>query len=215
MAINKIVLIGGGVLAEQIIHAVKHYDKNSTVIGFIDDTITKGELRHNVPCMGSLKEISEVYKAVHFDKLFISIGYKYLKERKTIFELHKYDYSFYTFIHPDAYLDVSAKVGDGSFISAGVHLEKDVAIGENVFIYNNAIVCHDSIINSHTFISPAVSIAGYSVIGECCMLGIGTVVIDHITIGDFIRTGGGTIIVKDLTVPGTYIGNPAKEMKKK
>jgi sugar O-acyltransferase (sialic acid O-acetyltransferase NeuD family) len=214
MAINKIVLIGGGVLAEQIIHAIKHYDTNVMVVGFIDDTVSRDTIRYGIPCLGAIKEIKEIFAAGVFDKLLISIGYNYLKERKEIFSSLKNDFSFYTFIHPTAYMDVSAKVGAGSFISAGVHLEKDVTIGDNVFVYNNAVISHDSTLGAHSFISPMVSIAGYTLIGECCMLGIGSVIIDHLSITDFVRTGAGTVVINSLLISGTYIGNPALILNK-
>jgi sugar O-acyltransferase (sialic acid O-acetyltransferase NeuD family) len=210
MAINKILLIGCGVLAEQIIHAIKHYDTNVKVVGFVDDTVSIGTIRYEITCLGAIKEIKEIFAAGGFDKLLISIGYNYLKERRGIFNSLKNNYSFYTFIHPTAYIDVSVKVGAGSFISAGVHLEKDVTIGDNTFVYNNVVVCHDSCVGAHSFISPMVCIAGYTVIGQCCMLGIGSVIIDHLNIADFVRSGAGTVVINSLLISGTYIGNPAQ-----
>lgn len=214
MARNKILLIGCGVLAEQIIHAIKHYDTNVKVVGFVDDSVSIDTIRYGITCLGAIKEIKEIFASGGFDKLLISIGYNFLKERKGIFNSLKNDYSFYTFIHPTAYIDLSAKVGAGSFISAGVHLEKGVTIGNNVFVYNNAIISHDSTLGAHSFISPMVSIAGYTIIGECCMIGIGSVIIDHLCLTDFVRTGGGTVVINSLLISGTYIGNPALILNK-
>ena len=56
-------------------------------------------------------------------------------------------------------------------------------------------------------------LCGRTVIGNRCMIGAGAVVIDQIKICDDVTVGANAVVVKDITVPGTYVGNPARKIK--
>jgi sugar O-acyltransferase (sialic acid O-acetyltransferase NeuD family) len=206
---NKIAIIGGGDLAKQIDHYISNFDSSAEVVGFVDDTVNVGDCRFNKPCLGPIAELRNLFEAGAFDQVILGIGYKHVNFRKKLFSELK-DLSFYTFIHPAAIIDPSARVGKGVVIATASVIEQRSVIGDNVFVYNNVSIAHDSKVLSHSFLSPRVAIAGFSTVGECCNIGINTTIIDNISICDQVQTGGGTVVIKNIETPGLYVGNPAK-----
>lgn len=207
---KKLAIIGSGDLGEQIVYHSLN-DKHYIPVGFFDDFQSQGEIKHNLPILGGVEDILKSYKDGIFDFLMIGIGYKHFSIREEYF--NRFFHSkipFATIIHSSAYIDSSARIGQGVFIYPGCILDMNVLIEDNVLLNTGCIIAHDSIIRKHSFISPAVKIAGYCDIGECVNLGIGSVVIDNIIIKSQIKTGAGAVIVDNLMESGLYLGVPAK-----
>jgi sugar O-acyltransferase (sialic acid O-acetyltransferase NeuD family) len=210
---NKVLIVGGGHLAKQIDHFVSNYDPNHIVIGFVDDYLAVGSMNFGRTCVGAIRDIDELYNKGLFDLLVIGIGYNHLQKRKELFEKYETLIPFYSFIHPTAFVDVTATLGKGVVVGPKVVLEQGVKIGNNVFLYNSVNISHDSIVKPHSFLAPSVTIAGFSVVGSCCFLGVGSVVIDNICINENISLGAGTLVIRDLIEPGVYVGNPCRKLQ--
>jgi len=209
---KKLAIIGSGDLGQQIAYHALH-DGHYEPVGFFDDWLTKGEIKHQLSILGGSFDIESEFKNGTFDCLMIGIGYKHLAKRKELFEQYKDLVPFGTIIHSSSYVDKSVKVGKGVFIYPGCTLDMNVEIGDNVLLNVGCVIAHDSRIGKGSFMSPAVKVAGFVKIGESVNLGIGTCVIDNLTIGDYVKTGGGAVVIEHLNEPGLYVGVPAKFKK--
>lgn len=207
---EKILIIGGGELSKQISHYVTFFDSKAQIIGYVDDTIAVGTVKFDKISLGNLNDIPDLYSSGKFDSLIIGIGYKHLQFKQILFEQFTEKYPFYSFIHPNSYIDNKALVGRGVVICPGVVIDQRAVIEDNVFLYNSVSIAHDSKVGAHSFIAPNVAVAGFVAVGKCCNLGINTTVIDNIKIHDNVQTGGGTVITKNIEQSGLYVGNPAR-----
>ena len=210
---KKLAIIGSGDLGQLAAHHAKVCGYE--VVGYFDDTKSKGTLIKGCPVLGKTFEIENSFADKTFDFLFSAIGYKHFKFRKEIFEKYFGKIPFAKLIHPSCYIDPSCNTGEGIFLLPGCVLDKDVKLGNNILLNTGVIIAHDTQIGSHSFIAPAVHLAGFIKTGECCMLGIGTTVIDNITLGNNIQTGAGAVVTEDISEPGLYVGVPARKIKQK
>lgn len=210
---KKLAIIGAGDLGQLIAHHAVN-DSHYNVVGFFDDTKSKGELIEGTEVLGGLNEIEKLYQSTTFDVLMIGIGYNHMNFRKKIFEQFQKTIPFATIIHSSCYVDSSCTIGDGVFLLPGCVLDKHVIIGDNVLLNTGCTIAHDTTIRNHCFLSPSVKIAGKTIVEECCVIGINSTIIDNITISKNIKTGGGSVVINNLTESGLYVGIPAKLIKK-
>lgn len=206
---KKLAIIGSGDLGKLIAHHAQATELY-TIAGFFDDFKTTGDKAHSHPILGGKDNIQPLFEQGEFDELMVGIGYKYFDFRKAIFEQFKGTIPFARVIHPSAYIDPSATIGEGVLIHPNCTLDMNVIVGDNVLLNTAVSIAHDSDVGNHSFLSPNVSVAGFVKIGKCCNIGINTTIIDNITIVDQTQTGGGTVVVKDIEKSGLYVGNPAR-----
>jgi len=210
---KKLAIIGSGDLGRQLAHLAK-LTKQFTVVGFFDDYETKGTIKDGVPILGELADIFPMFTAKLIDCLVLAVGYKHFDFRKKIFEKYASEIPFATLIHPQACIDPSVQIGNGTVIYAGSIVDMNTQIGENVLIYNGCNFAHDVTIEAHCIISPGVQIAGFCHLGEKVNLGIGTIISDSISIIENTQTGAGAVVVKSILEEGIYVGIPAKKIQK-
>lgn len=210
---ERLAIIGSGDLGRQIAHLAL-YGKHYLPVGFFDDFEIKGQLKHSLPILGKIFDISDAFKNNNFDVLLIAIGYKHFDERKELFERLKSQIPFGKIVHSSNIIDDSVRIGQGSVIYAGGIFEMNASIGENVLIYNGCNFSHDVIVKSHSIISPGVQVAGFCKIGEAVNLGIGTIISDNIEVNDGAQTGAGAVVIKSILNSGVYVGIPAKKIQK-
>lgn len=70
------------------------------------------------------------------------------------------------------------------------------------------------IIGNHTHIAPHATICGRTRIGNGVFCGAGSTVIDNICICDNVIIGAGAAVVSDIAETGTYVGVPARKVRK-
>lgn len=116
-------------------------------------------------------------------------------------------------ISPNAYLSHAAAIGAGCFISHLSAVCAGVIVGDNSIIGTSCVIGHDCQIGGHCFMGPNVTLAGYTHLGELVFIGAGATVIDKVRICSNVTVGAGATVVNDITVPGTYVGTPARRIK--
>jgi sugar O-acyltransferase (sialic acid O-acetyltransferase NeuD family) len=206
---KRLAIIGSGDLGRLIAHHAQT-DRHYVVVGFFDDFCSAGTPVRGCPVFGGVSDVVARFQAGDFDELMIGIGYKHLTMRRQLFDRFRAVLPLGRVVHSSCYVDVSAKVGAGSFLLPGCVLDLNAVVGENVLLNTGCCIAHDSTVLAHTFMSPRVALAGFVQIGEGCNIGINTTVIDNIRIGAGIQTGGGTVVTQSLTKPGLYVGVPAR-----
>jgi sugar O-acyltransferase (sialic acid O-acetyltransferase NeuD family) len=120
----------------------------------------------------------------------------------------------YTFIHPESYISSDVIIEEGSIIYPKVTIHSGVIIKKNVLVNSNSSIGHETIVGEYSNIGPGVSIGGCCKIGRKVYIGIGSSVIEKINICKDVLIGAGASVVSNIILPGTYIGVPAKKIKK-
>lgn len=188
-------------------------NKKIKVIGFIDD-IKYGTDDY---FMGEkiLGDIHQIKKYVKTNYFFINNVFNPPKNRKKVqLILNKCNAKTLNVIHPN--LDIAnVDIGENIWIHDGVKIGANAKIGNNVVIRFNSIINHDNIIEDDVFISPGVILAGHVKIKKNTLIGTGAIILPHITIGENVIVGAGSVVNKDIPNNCTYVGNPARELKRK
>ena len=214
MAKKKIVLIGGGGHCKTVISILKKLD-NFEIAGIVD--INKaGSLISGIKIIGTDDDLKDIYKSGMNNALITVGSIKDNTKRYRLFNIaREIGYNFPVIISPEAIVDKSVKIDEGTVIMLGSIINIDSSIGKNCIINTGAIIEHDCKIGDHCHITPGVHISGAVNIGELSFIGIGATIIQGIKIGKNITIGAGSVVIKDIPDNVIALGNPAKIIKSK
>ena len=134
----------------------------------------------------------------------------------------------------------NVKIGDGVRIGHNCIIEQDVQIGNNVILQGNikiaagsivkdrctlkhgTILTNNAILEENVFMGPnTITLGGNhkretehgTVIGQNCYIGAGTKIAANTQICQEVTTGANAFVNRNITVPGIYVGIPAKFLK--
>ncbi|MES2973882.1 MAG: NeuD/PglB/VioB family sugar acetyltransferase [Pseudomonadota bacterium] len=119
-----------------------------------------------------------------------------------------------TLIAPGATTGAGAVVQPGTLVARHAHIGPLAEVGRGCIINTGAVVDHESRIGEFCHISVNATVAGRCVIGAGVFVCAGATVIDGVTIAPGIIVGAGATVVHDLTEPGTYVGTPARLVRR-
>jgi acetyltransferase-like isoleucine patch superfamily enzyme len=122
-------------------------------------------------------------------------------------------------------------IGEDSFVGPFVEIQRDVVIGKRCRIQSHAFICElvtigDDCFISHgsMFINDLFSAGGpakgqrdlwqSTKIGNRVSIGTNATILP-VTICDQVVVGAGAVVTKDITEPGTYVGNPARCLRRR
>lgn len=88
-----------------------------------------------------------------------------------------------------------------------------VEVGFGTLINTSAKIHHHVRVGKFCEIGPGVTLLGGVTIGDECTIGSGVIVLPKVAICNNAIVGGGAVVVKDITVPGVFVGNPARRIK--
>ena len=201
-------------MGREVIPLLKDINKTGEVwniLGFFDDSKTKGELINGLPVLGGMEELnswpSELCVA-------ISVGIPATK-MKIVEKIRNPRISFPVLIHPSVIIGEReyVSIGKGTIICAGNILTTNIRIGEFVLFNLSCTVTHDDVIGDYCSFMPGVSISGEDIIGRGVYVGTGANIINRINIGDNVTVGAGAVVVRDLPSGCTAVGVPARPVK--
>jgi len=214
MAKKKIVLIGGGGHCKVVISILKKLDKFE--IAGIVDNYKVGSLISGVKIIGTDDNLRDIYKSgIHCALITVGSTKDNTKRYKLFNIVREIGYEFPVIISPEAIVDESVKLDEGTVIMPGSIINIDSSIGKNCIINTGAIIEHDCKIENHCHIAPGVHISGAINLGELSFVGIGATIIQGIKIGENVTIGAGSVIIKDIPDNVIALGNPAKIIKRK
>lgn len=121
-------------------------------------------------------------------------------------------------------------IGDDCFIGPFVEIQKGAVIGNNCKIQSHSFICELVTIGNACFIShgamfindifskgsPAAgdkTLWKPTVIGNNVCIGTNATILP-VSICDNVVIGAGAVVTKNIGIPGFYVGNPAKLLKK-
>ena len=198
---KKIIIIGASGHGKVIANIVE--SNGDKVIGFLDDDTSKREVLH-YPVLGTVSQAEE-YSDCEF---VVAIGDNHT--RKRIVEQHP-TLKYHIAIHPQAIIDPTVKIGDGTVVMANAVINADSRIGRHCIINTGAVIEHDNRIEDYVHISPHATLCGTVEVGELTHIGAGAVVKNNVLITEDVIMGAGSVVVKDLIEQGIYIGVPVKK----
>lgn len=177
---------------------------NLQVSGFYDDAPDLwGTFISGVPVHGSLADFINGQDV----QALIALGNNDL--RKKIVNLHASE-TWFTAIHPAAWVDPSVHLGPGTIVCAGAVLQTQAQIGAHCIINTSASVDHHCIIEDFVHICPGVHLGGNVRIGARSWIGIGSQVIQNIDIGENVLVGAGSTIVTNIPDNAVVMGTPGR-----
>lgn len=122
------------------------------------------------------------------------------------------------------------KIGSDCFVGPFVEIQKDVIIGDRCKIQSHAFICELVNIGNDCFISHGVMFINDTFRNNGPARGDRrfwkpTIISNHVSFGtnatimpveitDHVVIGAGAVVTQDITLPGVYVGNPARLLKK-
>lgn len=121
---------------------------------------------------------------------------------------------FATVVSAAAYVDPSAKIGEGTTIAPLVGITTNVVIGKHSLINLGVTISHDCHIGDFVTISPGAHLAGHVTLGDGVFVGIGATISNDISIAAGCVIGAGAVVIRSIEEENTVVvGNPAHALK--
>lgn len=216
---TKIVIIGGKgtavVVAEEIIDAIERYGYQGEILGFaFDDPEMDHVLDYPILCHSyEAKEKFATYEDVKFLYLmYRSDLIKVRSELRDSFNIPKNKYL--NFIHPNATVVKSVKMGCGNIVLTQCVIHSNVVIGDFNTLLPTCHIAHDTKIGDSNFFAAQCCVGSGIRIGDMNFMGIGSAIRNGTTIGDCNLIGQYANVISDTENGVTLIGNPARPLIK-
>jgi len=121
-------------------------------------------------------------------------------------------------------------IGDGVFVGPFVEIQRGVVVGKRTRVQSHAFICELVTIGDDCFISHGAMFINdlfetggpakgrkdlwrSTRIGNNVSIGTNATILP-VAICDNVVVGAGAVVTKDITVPGIYVGNPARLLRK-
>lgn len=201
---NKLIIIGAGGHGKVCADIAIRMNLWADVVFLDDDESIKSSM--------GLRVVGKTCDAIHYletSNIVIGIGNNIVREKIQTY-LEKKGASIPTLIHPTAVLGTNVEIGEGTVVMAGSVINCCTKIGKGCVINTGSTIDHDTVIGDYVHISPGVHIAGSVGVGSKSWLGIGSTVVNNVEITSDTTIGAGGVVVNNISIPGTYVGVPAK-----
>ncbi|MDY7394191.1 acetyltransferase [Aureibaculum sp. 2210JD6-5] len=142
------------------------------------------------------------------DKVIIAIGNNIVRKRIA----ENFQFRFGIIVHPEAVIDETSKINEGTVIMAGSIINSSTIIGKHCIVNTSSSIDHECILEDYVHISPNATLCGGVNVGEGTHIGAGAVIIPNISIGKWCTIGAGSVVLKDVLDGQKVVGNPAREI---
>lgn len=205
---RRLLIVGGGGHGRVIADTARQ--AGYCELAFLDDRGGQSSWGE-VPCLGPFSVLSEV---VHeWPAAIVALGE--CRTRLQFFDVIRANgFSIPTLVHPTAIISPDVKLGYGVYVGAGAVICTGAEIGDAVIVNTRACIDHDCNIGAGAHVAPGATLSGNVVLGEGCWIGTGASVRQSVRIGAHATIGVGAAVVSDLEGGATYVGVPARPLRK-
>ncbi len=135
--------------------------------------------------------------------------------RRAIYEKYvSFVDKFNIVISDTAHVGKNTEIHKGVYIATNAFIGPEAEIGEGSIINTGAIVEHQVKVGKFSHISVNATICGKTTVGDNVFVGAGSTVIDGLSICDNVVIGAGSVVIESISCGGTYVGTPAKLIRK-
>jgi sugar O-acyltransferase (sialic acid O-acetyltransferase NeuD family) len=199
---NALVIYGGGGHAKSLIDLIRAEGK-FTVAGILDDGVAAGTNVMDIPVLGDGELLAELRQKGISKAINAVGGIGSITPRLAVYEkLKAAGFTCPTVIHPRAYIEPGAEIGDGGQIFFNAYIGSEVKIGFGCIVNTGAIISHDCILRDYVNISPGAILAGAVTVNERSLVGMGVTINLHVTIGANSRVGNSAVVKADVPQNG-------------
>lgn len=201
---RDVIVLGAGGHAKVVISTLRAAGWQVKAV-YDDDPDKIGCQVLGVEIRGSLDSIVGVCNR----KAVIAIGDADCRQRLA----ERFQFDWITVVHPMAFVDPSAALGEGTVVCAGAIIQPCCRIGSHAIICEVASISHDCDLGDLVHIGPGACLAGNVSVGDHSLVGTGSNIIPGVRIGHRAIVGAGASVITDLPDLVVAIGCPAKIVK--
>ncbi len=196
--LNAIIIYGGGGHGKALIDLLSMLS-TYPIAGIVDDGIHTGSSIMGTQVLGGSAILENLIAAgVHLAANAVG-GIGNITSRINIFELlAQAKFSCPTLVHPTAFVESSATLGDGVQIMPHAYVGSDAHVGFGGIVNTGAIVSHDCKVGDYANLSPGAILAGEVIIGDATLVGMGVTVNLRVKIGSRARIGNGATVKEEV-----------------
>ena len=181
-----------------------------TIVGYLEKK-EKAENPFQLKFLGDDND-AKILKKNAAHSFFIGVGENKIREK--IFQTVTKNHTLISAIHPSAIIGAMCTIGYGSMIAAGSIINPLCKIGNGVICNTGVQIDHECMIDDFVHLAPGAVLCGNVSVGKRTFIGANSVVKQGITIGKNCIIGAGSVVVKNVPDNSTWVGNPAKSIKK-
>ncbi len=204
---NPVVLIGYGRHAVSVISTLTSAGRK--VAGYTD-LEPAAENPFNIDYLGSDQQY--LNKPNKQAKHFCTIGENTVRQ-KLQGQYVKSGLIFTNVIHPTAFIEKTAQLGNGVFVGAMSYINGITSVGDGVIVNNHVNIDHDCVIGNFAHLAPGTCLTGNVIVGPRSFLGCGCRVIPETIIDSDAIVGAGSVVIRNVKPGQTVYGNPAKPVE--
>jgi acetyltransferase EpsM len=197
-----IVIYGGGGHAKSLIELIRAEGKYH-IIGILDDALLIGSLVLDLTVLGGGGMLGELKKKSISQAVNAVGGIGNITPRLQVYEKLKLaGFSIPNVIHPRAYIEPTAKIGNGGQFFYNAYIGSEVKVGFGCIVNTSAVVSHDCVLEDFVNISPGALLAGGVIVKERALIGMGVTVNLGVMIGAGSRVGNSAVVKADVPENG-------------
>ncbi len=151
----------------------------------------------------------EDYVPQENDRFLLGIG-QIEPRRRIVEKLKSRGARFLTLIHPRAYVDSTAKLGEGCVVYPFATVMNDVQIGKFVMLNLYSSAGHDTQIGDYCNLSPYATVNGFSILEEDVFLGSHASVLANHRVGKGSKVSANSVVTQDVRPDTLVFGVPGR-----
>jgi acetyltransferase-like isoleucine patch superfamily enzyme len=196
--VERVLLIGGGLGATQVIDIFRGGDRQRAVAILDDDAGKWGQDVYGVPVCGGTDRLRDLFAAKTFDAVVVAISTSIKARTKFRGICQELGIPLANAVDSTAKVASEVKMGRGNVICAFCQLGTSTVIGDNNFISAYNSFDHHNVLGNDISTGPGIMTSGQVKIGDRCRLGTGIFIEPHVVLSEDVRVASGAVIVKDV-----------------
>lgn len=201
--VERVVLFGGGLGATQVIDIYRD-DPKRKAVGIVDDDRAKwGQLVYDVPVIGAVDRLGELYKQKKFDSALCAISTSVPTRTKFRKMCEKLGIPMANAIDRTSKLSSDVEIGTGNVICGFCYFGTGTKVGSGNFISAYNSYDHHNELGNDISTGPGVMTSGLVKIGNRVRMGTGIFIEPHVELGDGVVVASGAVLVQ--SVPAEHV----------